>query len=121
MIRPPADAGNIINFFFGIFAGSMCTGFDRYILLAETMAGDLIPPSDKKAQNQFHAPLSSCSMGSKKTGYHENLLVQKKNSIVAWINGGVDFRPALERCSMAKCPLWDDGFCDHLDIRDAGQ
>jgi hypothetical protein len=52
-------------------------------------------------------------MGSKKTGYHENLLV--------WINGGVDFRPALERCSMAKCPLWDDGFCDHLEIRDAGQ
>jgi hypothetical protein len=57
----------------------------------------------------------------KRPAVMKNFWCSKKISIIAWIDGGVDFRPALERCSMAKCPLWDDGFCDHLDIRDVGQ
>ena len=121
MIRPPADSGNIINFFFGIFAGSMCTGFDGYILLAETMAGDQLPPPAGMRQTSFTLRSAPVQWDRKRPDIMKTFWCKKKNSIVAWINGGVDFRPALERCSMAKCPLWDDGFCDHLDIRDAGQ
>ena len=54
-------------------------------------------------------------------GIMKNFWCTKKLSIIAWINGGVDFRPALERCSLSKCPLWNDSFCVHLDIREAGQ
>jgi len=53
--------------------------------------------------------------------YHEKFLVLEENFIIAWINGGVDSKPALEQCSLAKCSLWKNGFCDHLDIREIGQ
>ena len=43
----------------------------------------------------------------------------KKNSIVNWINRGVDFSPALTPCLKSACSLWKDGACIH--IRKAGK
>jgi hypothetical protein len=72
-------------------------------------------------ERQFHPPLSSCSIGSVKTRYHEKFLVLKEDFIIARINGKVDFKPAMERCRMSKCMLWNEGFCGHLDKRETGQ
>ena len=38
----------------------------------------------------------------------------KKNSIVNWINNGVDFDPALIPCLKSECDQWREGKCIHL-------
>jgi hypothetical protein len=38
----------------------------------------------------------------------------KKNSIVSWINNGVDFDPALTPCLKSECDRWREGECIHL-------
>jgi len=97
------------------------TGFDRYILPADTMAGDQLAQPAGIRLTSFTLRSAPVQGDRKRPDIMKTFWCSKKVSIVAWINGGVDFRPALEQCSMAKCPQWDDGFCDHLDIRDAGQ
>jgi len=49
----------------------------------------------------------------------ESYWCSKKNSIVDWINLGVDFDPALVSCRKAECDEWRDGWCVH--IRTAGK
>jgi hypothetical protein len=49
----------------------------------------------------------------------ESYWCTKKNSIVNWINNGVDFDPALTPCLKSECDRWDDGEC--IQIRKAGK
>ena len=72
-------------------------------------------------QTNFTLRSAPVQMGPQRPDIMKTFWCSKKISIVAWIDGGVDFRPALERCCMSVCPLWDDGFCVHLDRRDPGQ
>jgi hypothetical protein len=67
------------------------------------------------------SPLITHTIGCMQPDHKKNFWYLKKITIVPRINYEVDFKPALERCDMSSCPLWDDGFCVHLDIRDAGQ
>ena len=49
----------------------------------------------------------------------ESYWCERKNSIVNWINNGVDFSPALTPCLRSACDRWKDGECIH--IRKAGK
>ena len=49
----------------------------------------------------------------------ESWWCERKNSIVNWINNGVDFSPALTPCLRSACDCWRDGECIH--IRKAGK
>jgi hypothetical protein len=37
-----------------------------------------------------------------------------KNSIVEWINDGVDSDPGLIPCIKSECAMWRDGECIHI-------
>lgn len=52
-----------------------------------------------------------------KPGFMESYWCMKKNSIVNWINNGVDFDPALAPCLKSECQLWDNGKCFYLQSR----
>jgi hypothetical protein len=43
----------------------------------------------------------------------------EKNSIVNWINNGVDFNPALVSYIKVECDQWREGEC--IQIRKAGK
>ena len=68
--------------------------------------------------------LPQCTDASNKFQYHLTLGIMfflnqsrsktKKNSIVNWINNGVDFSPALSPCLKSECDMWRDGECIHI-------
>jgi hypothetical protein len=44
----------------------------------------------------------------------ESYWSSKKNSIVNWINSGVDFDPGLVPCIKSECDEWKDGECIYI-------
>jgi hypothetical protein len=49
----------------------------------------------------------------------ESYWCEKNNSIVNWINNGVDLDPALTPCLRSEWYKWDNGEC--ISIRKAGK